>query len=210
MEGETLLSSNEGELGGLQRELHAFLKQRDELSLALMGTPTPDRYLEKLDQLELQEMRIKTGVDHFFSGLVSGIRHNTNMRDDLLLSLNEFGQMLSPIAYQLTNLQKEKKRVQRLINEKEHAEMTTSYLRNQYRLLSLQENILKQRVYHRSALSEEFAGIDMGSLKKLLNDYLQERDGILSTIRKLEFVKEQMNQEGVEWVFFKCSSSRWN
>lgn len=200
MEGQTLLSSNNGELGGLQRELHVFLKQRDELDLALMGTPTPDKYLEKLDQINLQEMRVKTGVDHFFSGLISGLRHDKKMRDDLSLSLKEFGQVLSPVAHQLSTLQKEKMRVQRLINEKEHAEMTTSYLKNQYRLISMQENILKQRVYHHSALSEEFAGIDMGSLKKLLSDYLQDRDGILSAIRKLEFVKEQMNREGVEWV----------
>jgi uncharacterized protein involved in exopolysaccharide biosynthesis len=188
------------EVAGLQRELHVLLKHRDELGLALMGTPTPATFIAKLDALNLDELRIKTGVDKFFSPLVSHLNQMKRKRDEMIYEASEFGQLLSPDAHQLTKIQEEKKRISTLINEKKHVEMIHSYLKNQFRLLSMQEDILKQRVFHRTSLPDEFLGIDIATLKKLLLDYLQDRDGSLSKIRKLEFVKDQMGKEAVEWV----------
>ena len=188
------------EMTGLQRELHGLMKHRDELGLALMASPTPAAFIAKLDALNLQEVRIKTGVDNFFSPLVSNLRQIKKERDEIFCDALEFGKLLSPDAHQLKKIQEEKKRISTLINEKKHVEMTASYLKNQLRLLSMQEDILKQRVFHRTSLPDEFLGVDISTLKKLLLDYLQERDGSLSKIRKLEFVKDQMEKEEVEWV----------
>lgn len=192
--------NEDDEMMGLQRERRAIMKERDELGLALIGAPTPAKYITKLDALNLQEVRIKTGVDTVVPHLHSDLHRRKREQEGLIYALSDFGQTLSPDAHQLTKIQKEKVRVAALLKEKQHVELTASYLKNQLRLLSMQEGILKQRVFHRTTLADEFLGIDIPTLKKLHLNYLHERDESLSKIRKDEFVREQMAKREVEWL----------
>lgn len=193
------------EIAGLQREMHGLMKERDERGLALMESTPPANFIARLDALNLEELRIKSGVDQFLGQLISGLHQNSYERDKILVHLGDFSEVLSPDAYQLTKIQKEKKHLVTLLKEKEGIEVTASYLRNQIRLLSIQEEILKQRVFRRSALAEEFLGIDIQTLKKVLLSALQERDSSLDKVRKMEFVKKQMHEEPVEWVSFSAA-----
>ena len=192
----------DSEMTGLQRELHCLNKERDELGLALMEKDhhSLTKHMVKLEALDLEEVRINTGVDHFFSHLFKGLNQNKRKRDDMLIAASEFGQILSPDAHQLVSIQKEKQRVLTLSQEKEHGELPVAFLNNRLRLLSMQEEVFKQRIFHRTEIADEFAGVDIGTLKKLLLNHLNERDSRLTAISQLKFVKSQMEQESIEWV----------
>ncbi len=184
----------------LQGELHEIAKERDALTLALIGQPSYENTLtgqvRRLDIIEREELKVKTGVDFFFSAMSHAVRQ----KDQTLVEVGEFGQILSPDANQLKKVQLEKQKLIQLSREASGTKLSNSYLKNQLRLLSLQEGTLKQRLFHRTSREEEYRGVDLETARKLLFTYLHGRDDARSRIRDLIFAKEQIEKEGAEWV----------
>ncbi len=188
------------EVVDLQRELHNIAKERDALTLALIGQPSYEKNLtgqmRRLDAIESEELKVKTGVDSFFSAMSHALRQ----KDQALIEVGEFGKILSPDASQLKKVQLEKKKLIQLSYKISGTQLSHSYLKNQLRLLSLQEGTLKQRLFHGTTRGEEYQGIDLETARKLLFTYLHGRDNARSKIRELIFAKEQIEKEDAEWV----------
>ena len=188
------------EVVALQGELHEIAKERDALALALIGQSSYEKNLtaqmRRLDVIEREELRVKTGVDSFFSAMSHALRQ----KDQTLVEVGEFGKILSPAACQLKKVQLEKKKLVQLSSERSGTQLSNSYLKNQLRLLSLQEGILKQRLFHGTSREEEYRGIDLETARKLLFTYLNGRDNASSKIRELIFAKEQIEKEDAEWA----------
>ena len=184
----------------LQGELHEIAKERDALTLALIGQPSYEKNLtgqvRRLDIIEHEELRVKTGVDSFFSAM----SHVLRQKDQTLVEVGEFGKILSPDANQLKKVQLEKQKLIQLSHEVSGTQLSNSYLKNQLRLLSLQEGTLKQRLFHGTSRGEEYRGVDLETARKLLFTYLHGRDNARSKIRELIFAKEQIEKEDAEWV----------
>ncbi|MCB1110682.1 MAG: hypothetical protein KDK64_06830, partial [Chlamydiia bacterium] len=188
------------EVASLQKELHQIAKERDALTLAFVGKQDKDNTLEKhlrrLDVIEQEELRVKTGVDTFFSSLVGTLRQ----RDQTLIAVGDFGKVLSPDANQLKKVQQEKKRLIQWAQENAGVRLSGDYLKHQLRLLSLQEGALKQRLFHGTKRGEEYQGIDLDTARRLLLSYVQERDQAASKIAEMIFAKQQIDQDHAEWV----------
>lgn len=188
------------EVASLQGELHGMSKERDALMLALVGSESyEDRIAKKvrrLDGIEKEELRVKTGIDTFFSSL-SEIRRQ---QDRTRLEANEFGKILSPDATQLKKVQQEKQKLIQFAHDPSGGRLSQEYVKNQIRLLSLQEGTLKQRLFHGTSRGEEYKGIDLSAARQLHLTYLQQRDQAESKIREMAFAKEQLEKDDAEWI----------
>ena len=200
---DALLGSNHSmffesdtEMETLQSERRTLMRDRDELGLALMGETTPAPFIAKLDALSRREVGVRTGINQFFPRL----NQSKRARDNILVSAPQWRTLLSPEGDQLGKIQREKRRVVALIKEKVHIDMTSSYLNNRLRLLSMREEIVKQRLFHHTRVGDDFMGMDIPTLKQLFLGYIHERDESLYKMRRLQFVKGQMGKEGIEWV----------
>ncbi len=184
------------EVATLQNNMHATSKEHDELSLALLGSRDIAAHLKRLDTIDREKVRAKGSVDTFFSKLLQPKTY----RDHLLLDVIDFGDILSPDAHALKKVQEGKKHLTSLAQERKYPGFTNEYLKNNIRLLSLQEEILKKKLFHGTSKEEEYRGIDITTARKLLLDYLHKRDDFLFKVRQMEFAKEQLEKEDLEYI----------
>lgn len=188
------------EVSTLQESLHSMSKERDELSLALLGASTHDKsiatHLDKLDKIEKERLRTQTGVDTFFINLLKPLQE----RERVLLSTYDFGAIFLPDSLELKKVQEGKKELFALAQNSWHPKLAKSYLDNNIRLLSLQEQVIKNRLLSGATKGEEYRGIDINSARKLLLDYLHKRDEILSKFRQMEFGKMQVEKGDIEYI----------
>ncbi|MCA9485817.1 MAG: hypothetical protein KC506_03155, partial [Nanoarchaeota archaeon] len=95
------------EVESLQEEIHALAKERDILSVALVEEPDYEKniscHLHRLDQIDLEELRIKTGIDL----VVPSLGENRLEKDRYLLEVGNFIKVLSPDASQLKRVLQE-------------------------------------------------------------------------------------------------------
>ena len=177
-------------------------QHRDELKLGLKKDSAFTSFTSDFGDLSLKEIQVKTGVEKLFSHLTSKLNPITKEHDGkLLCATPNLSQFFSPDAYELTKIQKEKQSMLNLINEKRDKDVTSSYFKNRLHLLSMQEAVLRQRVFHPNSIPAEFIGADLSTLKSLYFNYLKDRDEGFKRIHQLSFVKQQIEKEGVEWVF---------
>lgn len=186
------------EVAALQGHLHEMLKERDELSLALFKMPTKQSdiatHLHKLDRVEKERLKVQTGIDTFFTTLLKPLQDQQR----LLLTTAETGTIFFPELFELKKIEEGKKELVALTKMSLHPELTKSYLENNLRLLSLQEEVLKKRLLSGATKREEYQGIDIQTARKLLLDYLHKRDDLLYKYRQMEFGKKQLEKEEIE------------
>ncbi|MCB1107247.1 MAG: hypothetical protein KDK76_04040 [Chlamydiia bacterium] len=184
------------EVESLQEEIHALAKERDILSVALVEEPDYEKniscHLHRLDQIDLEELRIKTGIDL----VVPSLGENRLEKDRYLLEVGNFIKVLSPDASQLKRVLQEKNQLLKLSGSK----LSNEYIKNQLRLLSLQEGVLKKRLFYGTKRGEEYRGIDLETARKLLLQYVQGRDGAQSKIDEMAFARTQIEKENAEWL----------
>ncbi|NRA90240.1 MAG: hypothetical protein HRU43_03835 [Simkaniaceae bacterium] len=187
------------EVDALQRELHTIAKEKDALSLANAGHPRFQfdmaKHLDRLDQIEKEELKVKTGIDTFFSALSDTIRQ----KDQIAFDIGEFTAVLSPDAARLKKVQNQKHNLKELIVEASSKGLSSAYLKSQMRLLSLQEKGLKGRLFQGVSRRDEYRGIDLTTARSLLLSYLKDLDKVRSTIREITFAKEQIKKDEAEW-----------
>ncbi|MEM8727098.1 MAG: hypothetical protein AAGE99_00060 [Chlamydiota bacterium] len=188
------------EMVAVQADLHQMLKERDALSLALFKTAEREdetaTQLHKLDRLDKEKFRVRTGVDAFFAALLKPVRDERRM----LLTTTENGAVFLPESVELKKIEEGKKRLVRLIRTGLHPGLTTTYLENNLRLLSLQEEVLKKRLLSGATERGEYQGIDMQTGRQLLLDYLRKRDDLFYKYRQMEFGKKQLEKEAIEHI----------
>ncbi len=186
------------EVASLQGHLHEMLKERDELSLALFKMPTKQSdiatHLHKLDRVEKERLKVQTGIDTFFATLLKPLQDQQR----LLLTTAETGTIFFPELFELKKIEEGKKELVALTKMSLHPELTKSYLENNLRLLSLQEEVLKKRLLSGATKREEYQGIDIQTARKILLDYLHKRDDLLYKYRQMEFGKKQLEKEEIE------------
>ena len=188
------------EMATLQLSLHEMTKEHDELSLALLKAPLRNnnvaRHLHKLDLIEKEKLRSKTGIDIFFSKLLKPI----NQERRTLLTTYDFGTVFLPETLELKKVEEGKKELMALAKQSTYPKLANSYLENNIRLLSLQEEVLKKRLLSGAKKGEEYRGIDINTARKLLLDYLHKRDDLLFKYRQMEFGKGQLEKENIEYI----------
>ena len=183
------------ELCHLQEELYTLSKERDGLMLSLAEAERPEdqlkRHLCRLDQVEAEILRVKTGVDAFFTTLSGTFRE----RDRTFLDRG----ILKGDGVALKGVEQERQRLLHLAGQKEGG-LSQEYLKNQLRFVNLREGALKQRLFHGTEESQAYKGVDLTSARRLLVTYLQQRDGARSRLREMAFAKQQIEKEEGEWT----------
>lgn len=196
--GETIDLGHE--IAALQTNLHEMMKERDELSLALFKASSQENdivtHLHKLDQIERKKLRVRTGIDTFFANLLNPLQDERRM----LLTTAEPGTVFLPEMVELKKIEEGKRELIALTKKKLHPNLTKSYLENNLRLLSLQEEVLKKRLLSGAAKKEEYQGVDIHTARKLLLDYLHKRDDLAFKYRQMEFGKKQLEKEEIEYI----------
>lgn len=188
------------EMAVLQTNLHGMMKERDELSLALFKTPFQENeiatHLHELDRLEKEKLRVQTGVDAFFANLLKPLQDERRM----LLTTAESGAIFFPELIELKKIEEGKRELNLLTKKSLHPKLTKTYLENNLRLLSLQEEVLKKRLLSGATKREECQGIDIQTARGLLLDYLHKRDDLLYKYRQMEFGKKELEKEEIEHI----------
>ena len=99
-------------------------------------------HLHKLDRVEKERLKVQTGIDTFFATLLKPLQDQQRM----LLTTAETGTIFFPELFELKKIEEGKKELVALTKMSLHPELTKSYLENNLRLLSLQEEVLKKRL----------------------------------------------------------------
>lgn len=182
------------EIAGLQENLHILSKEKDELNLALSATPIGEKkfaeHVKQLDTLQNERLIVKTGINQFFSSLLSPKKE----RDQILMNPLP----LVPIGEELLNVQDEKKKLKKLsLNAKGlKKEWYTQHLR----LASLKEEVMKKRFISGVSSEKEYQGIDLKTARTLLLDTIKKRDEIELRLGQMRFACSTLDQEDVEYI----------
>jgi hypothetical protein len=188
------------EIEGLLGTLRESSRERDEIELALFQRNDLEGkrvdHLKTLNALDRSQLRAKTGIDRFFASLAPLKKE----RSQILLDVGEFGHILSPDAHELQKITKEKASLIEELREKHSIGLSQTFAENQLRLLSLQEGVLKQRLFHGVQRDGDYRGVDLKTARQLLVEYLRKRDRCRETLREMAFAKEEIEKEGAELV----------
>lgn len=225
---ETELSMS-GEIGALQKEKNVFLKERDTLNLGFAFRQTQKKkqfhppyapqeellctFQDKLSELEremhqvaLAEEGNQSVLTTLFPSLMGSRAQMVETQLKEKFHINAVGKIDSHAAAELkkvrllkSSLEKELDSSALLvpgIEEKDYV----SYLKQQHRLVSLQEHILKERLFYPVEKQDAFKGIDLATARALYRDYVKQRDEHETKIRQLRFSKEHMEDPDFEYI----------
>lgn len=182
------------EMATLQESLHILSKEKDELNLALSASSIHEneiaKHVKQLDTLQQEKLIEKTGINQFFSSLLSPKRE----RERILL--NSFPDV--PIEKELISLQDEKKKLEKCSLQAEG--LTKEWYHQHLRLASLKEEVMKKRLISGVSSEKEYQGIDLKTARALLLETIKKRDETELRLGQMNFACQAIDQEGVEYI----------
>ncbi|CCB88109.1 hypothetical protein [Simkania negevensis] len=227
-ERETELAMS-GEIRALQNEKNGLLKQRDSLNLGFAFrknqkmkrlhppyAPQEDVFFnvqDKLSKLDTETEKIalaekgETGVlKSLFPSLMTTRSEISDARLKEKFHLSAINKVDSIAASELKKIRLLKSSLEEelmssnQLMEGIEPEDYASYLKQQHRLVSLQEHILKERLFYPLEEQDTYKGIDLATARTLYRDYVNERDEQEAKVLKLQFSKEHMDDPDFEYI----------
>lgn len=227
--GEETELSMSGEIGALQKEKSVFQKERDTLNLGFTFrqkekkkrfhppyAPQEDllyTFYEKRDELDQEMDQValaEKGNQGALVALVPSLMGSKAAMVDAQLKerfhINAVGKIDSGAAAELKKVRLLKSSLEKdlesspLLVPGVEVEDYMSYLKHQHRLVSLQEHILKERLFYPMEKQDTFKGIDLATARALYRDYVKQRDEHEAKIRQLRFSKEHMEDPDFEYI----------
>lgn len=209
------------EFGSIQREINGLKKQRDGINLALGLRGKKKKFFSPYLNQENQIEKCKNCLDNIRYRKLAAIRpegsETTSFIPPFLFhflpELRAYSKEKNLI--QLKNAKKgsrnstdEMNYIKEAIEERKillashptQEKELVDLISDEIHILSLQENILRKRLFHTYAIPKELQGIDLPMAKTLYLHYTQELDGAYAKIKQIEFAKTQMNNDKFEYI----------
>lgn len=182
------------EVAALQENLHILSKEKDELNLALAASTIGEgqlaEHVKQLDTLQNEKLVVKTGINQFFSSLLSPKKE----REQLLMNPLP----VIPIGEKLLTVQDEKRKLEKLsLNAKG---LTKEWYSQHLRLASLKEEVMKKRFISGVSSEKEYQGIDLKTARTLLLETIKKRDETELRLGQMNFACKTLDQEDVEYI----------
>lgn len=182
------------DVGTLQDNLHTLSKEKDELSLALSSSFQNEEkighYVKQLDTLQKEKLETKAGIHQFFASLAFPNKE----RERMLLSQQPSLLTGEDLSY----VQNKKKRFHHLLGNT--SGLTKQWCRQNLRLLTLQEEVLKKRLIAGIPVEQEYQGIDLKTARTLLLNTINKRDETDLHLNQMQVACRALEKDDVEYI----------
>jgi len=168
---------------------------------------------EAEEKIALAERGDSGAIASLFPSLFASINHFSNLRLKEQSQLNSMRKLYAPTVSELKALRLRKSELENALKNQDKAalqlvhqmegleeEDLVSYIEHQLRIASLQENILKERLFYPQQGQEAFQGVDLKGARVIYHDYLHIRDEHEAKIRQLKFSKEHLEEPDFEYI----------
>lgn len=212
-----------GELASLQKEMQKYKKQRDQINLCFslkkgehvkqLHPPYTfreellDRFQDQGLHLAAQEEKILLAEKGHSSAIASLFPAFLTARDQFSkMQRREQNRLIrlqntdSSSFKELKAVRYKKDQLEKTMQAKadQESEDLLDSIDHEIRVLTLQENLLKERLFSPKKSQESFQGMDLDTIRKLCCDYLHIRDDYTSKIRQLKFSKDHLKDPDFE------------
>lgn len=223
MEGE--LASVQKEIYSLKKERDIFdlaflFKKKRNRAFYPPYSPREDlfHHVNKLDQItwdealiELAEQGERPILYSLFPSLFHAIDEHSKARMRNHLNRKSLNDLFFPQSSELKQVRQEKGKLknylQLALSNQELSPLThmtkedvISHIEHQLRLVSLRENILRERLFYPHREKEVFQGIDLKTARTLYRDYVRQRDQYEANAHQLTFAKNHLENPDFEYI----------
>ncbi|MCB1115463.1 MAG: hypothetical protein KDK71_03240, partial [Chlamydiia bacterium] len=165
-----------GDVATLQENLFSLAKEKDELRLASSPHDQAVKFVKQLDRVDKKRVATKHGVDRFFSSLFPFAKE----KESLILHQIPLDLQTSSEQCSLKRVQEEKKALANELRKGGGDSLSREWVRQNYRLANLKEEIIKNRILSGVAVEKEYQGLDLKTARTLFINSINKRDEILA------------------------------